>query len=77
MKRLKNSKELKTTELCNGPSKLCMAMNITKSNCNKLNMVESDELWLEVDPEFDEDFKTVHTSRIGIDSVGGEWMKNL
>lgn len=53
-----------------------MAMNMNKTNCNKLNMCESDELYVEIDPEYDgSDNIIVKTSRIGIDSVGEEWAK--
>lgn len=71
---MKHSKEIKDTELCSGPSKLCMAMNISKSNCNNLNVCESDELYFEHDPEFDYgEMKVVETSRIGVDRAGVEW----
>lgn len=73
---MKNTKPLKDTEICNGPAKLCMAMNMNKTNCNKLNMCESGELYVEIDPEYDgSDNTVVKTSRIGIDSVGEEWAK--
>lgn len=76
VKRPKHSKRLKDTELCNGPSKLCIAMNITKNNCNKINMCESDELYVEKDPDYDDsDKRIVKTSRIGIASAGEEWAK--
>lgn len=69
----KNSKELRVTELCNGPSKLCISMNITKENCNKLHVCENQYLWLELDPQFEESIQVVRTSRIGIKSAGVEW----
>lgn len=73
-KRPSDAKELKDTELCNGPAKLCIAFNINKDNCNRLNLCESDELWLEVDPEFDyNDVQIMRTSRIGVKSAGEEW----
>lgn len=68
-----NTKKLKLTELCNGPSKLCISMNITKENCNMLDLSASDALWLEVDPEFKENIQIVRTNRIGIQSAGVEW----
>jgi 3-methyladenine DNA glycosylase Mpg len=41
-------KEFSSHELANGPSKLCMAFDITRDNCDKLDMTERDsELWLE------------------------------
>lgn len=64
---------MEVTELCNGPSKLCISMNITKQDCNKVNMCESEMFWLEVDPEFENNIQIVRTSRIGIQSAGAEW----
>lgn len=52
-----------------------MSMNIEKDNCNKLDLCDNDSLWIEMDSNFKEDFKTVVTSRIGIDSAGEEWAK--
>lgn len=69
----KTSKELKVTELCNGPAKLCISMNITKDNSNKLDLCESESLWLEFDSEFNDSVQVVRTSRIGIKSAGLEW----
>lgn len=74
VKRTKKSKELKDTELCNGPSKLCMALDINKINCNNVNMCESDEFYFERDPEFDDsEIRIVKTNRIGVDRAGKEW----
>lgn len=51
-------------------------MNISKSSCNKLNMCECEELYVEVDPGYaDSAVKVIKTSRIGIDSVGEEWAR--
>lgn len=60
--------------LCNGPSKLCIAMNVRKDNCNKLDLCDNEMLWIEDDPEFNlEEYKVVKTARIGIDRVDPEW----
>ncbi|XP_063930870.1 DNA-3-methyladenine glycosylase-like [Zophobas morio] len=78
MKKLrtkKNKGSLKDTDLCNGPSKLCMAMNISKDKCNKLDITESESLWLEDDGEAVEKPQIVSSSRIGINSSAGEWAK--
>lgn len=64
---------MKITELCNGPSKLCISLNITKDNCNKLDLSQNDLLWLEFDPEFKDNIQIVRTSRIGIKSAGVDW----
>ncbi|XP_031347571.1 uncharacterized protein LOC116173967 [Photinus pyralis] len=69
------SKKFKIDELGNGPSKLCMSMSIDKETSNKLDLCTSDTLWIEEDLDYDNDFKTVISSRIGIDSVGEEWAK--
>lgn len=47
-------------------------MDITKENCNKLDLTECEELWIE-DPEGHEDINIVASSRIGIASAGDEW----
>jgi len=53
--------------LTSGPSKLCMALNITKEN----NMEDlcGDKLYIEYDKNEDPNnkFEIVHTKRIGID----------
>ncbi|XP_066249899.1 DNA-3-methyladenine glycosylase-like [Euwallacea similis] len=82
MKSFRNIRNEKQKEnphcLCNGPSKLCIAMDISKDNCNKLDLSdqENDMLWIEDDPNFKlEEFSVVETSRIGIDKVESEWAK--
>ncbi|XP_023028411.2 uncharacterized protein [Leptinotarsa decemlineata] len=71
----KRGKQIETiSKLCDGPSKLCIAMNITKENCNKIDLTDlkNEDIWLEEHPEIVEDFTVVHTSRIGINNAG-EW----
>lgn len=68
----KTKKKLKVNELCNGPSKLCKSLNITKILCNKLDLCNNDELWIEND-DYDEEINIVTSSRIGIESAGEEW----
>ncbi|KAJ8970213.1 hypothetical protein NQ314_001360 [Rhamnusium bicolor] len=74
-KRKGTNKLIKTSKLCDGPSKLCIAMNITKADFNKVDITdpENTAMWLEDDPEFDQEKIIVHTSRIGIASAGVEW----
>ncbi|KAL1518062.1 hypothetical protein ABEB36_001743 [Hypothenemus hampei] len=70
---IKNEKQKwKPQYLCNGPSKLCIAMNINKNNCNKLDLTDpnNQDLWLENDSE---QTSIIKTSRIGIDRVIEEW----
>lgn len=76
MAKRKSGKILKPSQLCNGPSKLCIAMDIVKSNCNKLDITDPNNeiLWLEDDPGFNEEaMKIVSCPRIGI-NYAGEWI---
>ncbi|CAH1099993.1 unnamed protein product [Psylliodes chrysocephalus] len=68
-----NTKSLKIAKLCDGPSKLCIAFDIKKENVNKINLTDlkNDSLWLEDDPFYD-DFKVIHSARIGINRAE-EW----
>lgn len=70
-KQKNSSKGLKDTDLCNGPSKLCQAMNITKENLNKKDMATSNEVWIEEDPgDEKKELKIVTSTRIGVHSYG-------
>ncbi|XP_012145446.1 putative 3-methyladenine DNA glycosylase isoform X2 [Megachile rotundata] len=66
----KTLKELKTHELCNGPSKLCMAFQLHK-NHSKYSLCTWKSLWIENGDM--EDIKIVKCRRIGIDNYGEEW----
>ncbi|XP_014226303.1 uncharacterized protein LOC106652073 [Trichogramma pretiosum] len=68
----KLSKELKEHELCNGPSKVCMAMKLEKKH-SKYSLCDWKELWIEEDPTQEEVKKIIECKRIGIDKVGQEW----
>ncbi|KAJ8957524.1 hypothetical protein NQ318_020562 [Aromia moschata] len=75
-KMKKGRRILKFSKLCDGPSKLCIAMNITKDNLNKADLTDpqNNTIWLEDDPKFDsKKITVVHTSRIGIASAGKLW----
>lgn len=48
-------------------------MNITKETCNKLDLCNNPDLWLEFDNNFSNGFKIIDTARIGIKSAGEEW----
>ncbi|CAD1473226.1 unnamed protein product, partial [Heterotrigona itama] len=63
-------KGLKEHELCNGPSKLCMAFQLHK-NHSKYSMCSWKGLWIE-NGEMEE-FNVVKCRRIGIDNYGEEW----
>lgn len=70
--RRKNTTPLKTHQLCNGPSKLCQALDMTKDSCNKLDLSTSNVLWLEAGTSIPES-QVVIGKRIGIESAGEEW----
>lgn len=80
MRRLRGAKrkdagrKLKLFELCNGPSKLCLAMNITKEALNKEFLPDSQALWLErADGEGDVPAEEIVVSRrVGIEGSGRE-----
>lgn len=46
MRSFRAIRSRKPADLCNGPGKLCMALNIDK-RCNALDLTVSEELWLE------------------------------
>jgi len=68
----KSKKEIPDYDLCAGPSKLCASLNIEKANTNKINIATSNLLWIEDNPDHEDEFKIVKTSRIGINSAGKE-----
>ncbi|XP_050043043.1 uncharacterized protein [Dermacentor andersoni] len=79
MRRLRGARrkdagrKLKLFELCNGPSKLCLAMNITKETLNKEFLPDSQALWLERDSEGDVPAEEIVVSRrVGIEGAGRE-----
>lgn len=61
----------KDKDLCNGPAKLCQAMDIDKS-FNKINLVSSDTLWVEPCGSPIEAVDVVKSGRVGVD-YAGEW----
>ncbi|XP_011263383.1 DNA-3-methyladenine glycosylase isoform X1 [Camponotus floridanus] len=74
MKR-KIERNLKPHELCNGPSKFCMAYQINKEH-SRYSLCTWKGLWIEDDGAAG-DFKIVKSTRIGIDSCGLEWASKL
>ncbi|XP_078034008.1 putative 3-methyladenine DNA glycosylase isoform X4 [Augochlora pura] len=66
-------KDLKTHELCNGPSKLCMAFQLHK-NHSKYSMCSWKGLWIEND-NVNMEINIVKCPRIGIEGCGEEWSK--
>ena len=67
-----SKKEFKPHELCNGPSKFCMAFLLEKKH-SKYSLCSWKGLWIEEDRTNQEEFKIIHSKRIGIDSCGAEW----
>ncbi|KAG5347081.1 3MG glycosylase, partial [Acromyrmex charruanus] len=63
--------DLKPHELCNGPSKLCMAYQLNKQH-SRYSLCTWKNLWIEDDHALG-DIKIVKSARIGIDSCGPEW----
>lgn len=59
----------KLHELTNGPGKLCMAFDIRRDNCDKIDLAASDEMWLEERDDQTENFEVISAKRIGIDSA--------
>ncbi|KAK7940504.1 hypothetical protein WMY93_003830 [Mugilogobius chulae] len=74
-KRKNGAKQLKDKELCNGPSKLCQALDIPRC-FDRRNLASDPEVWLERDPNASQDnvSNIVSAARIGIESHG-EWAK--
>ena len=65
--------------LTNGPSKLCMAFNITKNEFNKEDLETNETIWLQESIETiqNEEIKIVKAKRINIDSAGDEAINAL
>lgn len=69
--------------LTNGPSKLCLAMNITKNLFNELDLSVCDSLWVQQSienfssKEPQQKFKIISAKRIGIDNYGKEAANKL
>ena len=71
VKRKKQSK-LKFTDLCSGPSKLCLAFGITKSCANEMDLTTPESnMWLADAPEVAPG-DTVTSTRVGIEGAGPE-----
>ncbi|XP_018610295.1 DNA-3-methyladenine glycosylase isoform X2 [Scleropages formosus] len=72
-RRRQSSRPLKDKELCNGPSKLCQALDISRA-FDRRDLVSDAEVWLERDPleALAESRQVVAAPRIGIEAHG-EW----
>ncbi|XP_012733995.2 DNA-3-methyladenine glycosylase [Fundulus heteroclitus] len=74
-RRKEGARQLKDKELCNGPSKLCQALNIPRC-FDRRDLASDPEVWLEADPDTSppKPQDIVSAPRIGIESHG-EWAK--
>lgn len=72
-RRKEGARQLKDKELCNGPSKLCQALDIPRC-FDRRDLASDPEVWLERDTNPAEPQDIVSASRIGIESHG-EWAK--
>ncbi|XP_041943499.1 DNA-3-methyladenine glycosylase isoform X2 [Alosa sapidissima] len=72
-RRREGSRSLKDKELCNGPSKLCQALDVPRA-FDRRDLADDAEVWLETDPgEIPlQEGEVVTSTRIGIESHG-EW----
>ena len=61
----------KVVDLCNGPSKLCQSLSITKVNFDQLDLATDENLWLEKGGDVP-DSMIVQTKRVNIDTAE-EW----
>lgn len=66
------TKKLKHKDFCNGPSKLCQSLHITKNAINKLDMTSSDKIWLEDNKTINDDMIVV-SKRINI-NYAEDWV---
>ncbi|XP_070779824.1 DNA-3-methyladenine glycosylase [Enoplosus armatus] len=76
-RRKEGARQLKDKELCNGPSKLCQALDIPRC-FDRRDLASDPEVWLERDPNPNTNPAVPHgivsAPRIGIESHG-EWAK--
>ena len=70
-----NCRQYKLKMLANGPSKLCMAFDINKNNMNKVDITNSQYIWLESGGTVPSD-DIICSKRIGIPNHG-EWTDKL
>ena len=62
VKKTNISKPMKSKDLCSGPSKLCQALSITKQMFNEIDMVTSDEFFVQDDGFAIDDKQVSHES---------------
>lgn len=69
------TKVFKSHELCNGPAKLCISLQIDKT-LNKKDLSKCNEVWIE-DGITVPEHKIVTAHRVGVESAGLEWSSKL
>lgn len=65
----KAEQKMRDTAVANGPSKLCIAMAITKSEINKEDILASSKIWLEGGRDVGE-AEIAKSKRVGINNAG-------
>ncbi|KAK3867777.1 hypothetical protein Pcinc_026789 [Petrolisthes cinctipes] len=70
-RRKDSATPLKLHQLCNGPSKLCQALCLTKDANNAVDLTSCDSFWLESGPSVPT-CSIVITKRVGIEGSGEE-----
>ena len=67
MKLLRRSEKL--LDLTRGPARLCEALEIDR-HLNEHDLIDSQQLWIAVDPSFDDtDYQITTSPRIGVTSA--------
>ncbi|XP_068193993.1 DNA-3-methyladenine glycosylase [Antennarius striatus] len=74
-RRKEGACRVKDKDLCNGPSKLCQALDVSRY-FDRRDLASDPDMWLENDPNAnsEEPYNIVSATRIGIESHG-EWAK--
>lgn len=62
---------LRDRDLCSGPAKLCQGFGIDR-NCSGIDLVTSDSIWIEHDPNSMEVISLINSPRIGV-GYAEEW----
>lgn len=72
-KKSKTVISLKDKDISNGPSKLCQALNITKTDFDQQDLCKCEHLYLTEDSYSLDDQGIIIKTRIGIDGYGKEF----
>lgn len=66
MKAKASAKPIATEDLCNGPSKMCQSLQLTRGNADKQDLTKSEFLWLEADEKLTAS-EIITSKRVNID----------